>query len=122
MAGQTKRRQQELAISGLLERPTIAEAATFAGIGEATIYRWLRSDTAFQEAYRQARRAVLHHATTRLQKVCAKAVDTLEAVLTDSSSPAPARVTAAKAILELAYRAVELEDLDERISRLEALA
>lgn len=116
-----KVRQQELAISGLLECPTIAEAAVFAGIGESTVYRWLRSDADFQQAYREARREVVRHATTRLQRACAAAVSTLEEVLSGDNNPAPARVAAARAILDLAYRAVELEDLEERLERLERM-
>jgi hypothetical protein len=50
------------------------------------------------------------------------AVETLEAIMQDSEAPASARVSAAKAVLEMAIKAVELEDLEARITALEQQA
>ena len=41
------------------------------------------------------------------------------AVMHDSESPASARVSAAKTILDTAIKAVELEDLEQRLTALE---
>ncbi|MBI3909993.1 MAG: hypothetical protein HY320_03560 [Armatimonadetes bacterium] len=95
---------------GLLVEPTIAEAAVKAGCGERTAHRWLRQP-AFQEAFREARREVVIRATARLQQATHAAVDTLHAIASDPVAPASARVSAAKAILEVAFNATELEDL-----------
>jgi hypothetical protein len=54
-----------------------------------------------------------------LQQTSHAAVSALQDVMSDSDSPASARVTAAKTILELAIRAVELEDLAARVEALE---
>jgi hypothetical protein len=43
-------------------------------------------------------------------------------VQADADSPVSARVTAAKAVLELAYKAVQIEDLDSRVVALEKKA
>ena len=43
-------------------------------------------------------------------------------VMRDAEAPASARVSAARAILETAIKAVELEDLEARIIALEAQA
>jgi hypothetical protein len=54
-----------------------------------------------------------------LQQAASDAVTTLQGVMTDAETPAPARVTAAKAVLELALKAGEIEDLTARIEALE---
>jgi hypothetical protein len=111
-------RKHEQAISALLTQPTLAEAATTVGVGEATLRRWLQQ-ASFQVAYRQARREAVSQAIARLQQVTTVAVSTLEDIMTDPTARESARVTAARAVLELAIRGVELEDLDVRIAALE---
>jgi uncharacterized protein (UPF0147 family) len=117
--GQKLRRKEETAISALLTQGTLAEAAEVAGIGEATLRRWLQRDD-FQEAYRRARREAVAHALAHLQRVSGVAVETLRDIMQDPNKPASARVTAARVILELAIRGVELEDLEGGLATLEA--
>jgi DNA-binding MurR/RpiR family transcriptional regulator len=111
-------RKQEMAIAALLTAPTIADAADAASISEPTLWRWLQRED-FQTAYRQARREAVSQAVAYLQRVAGEAVDTLRAVMQDAQKPASARVSAARAILDLAVRGVELEDLEARIHALE---
>ena len=111
-------RKQETVIAALLAQPTINAAAQQADIGERTLLRWLKDD-AFQVAYREARRAVVQQAITHVQRVCSDAVSTLQTVMADTDAPASARVSAAKAVLETAVKAVALEDLEARIGALE---
>jgi hypothetical protein len=108
--GEKLTRKQEVAIAALLTAPTIAEAAHAASISEPTLWRWLQRED-FQTAYRQARREAVSQALAYLQRVAGEAVDTLRAVMQDAQKPASARVSAARAVLELAIRGVELEDL-----------
>ncbi len=61
-------------------------------------------------------------AIARLQQVSSAAVCTLETVMTDDTERGATRVAAARVVLELALRAVELEDLEQRIAMLEAAA
>jgi hypothetical protein len=112
--------RHDRAIVALLGSPTVKGAAKQCRISESTILRWLRDDEDFINAYRGARRAVVQHATTSLQRACAMAVGTLESVASDPVAPAAARVSAAKAILETAIKAIEIDDLDARLSALEA--
>jgi hypothetical protein len=119
--GQKLSRKQEEAISALLTQGTLVEAATLAGIGEATLRRWLRRDD-FQAAYRQARREAVSQAVAHLQRVSGEAVDTLRTIMNDDQKPAGARVTAARVILDMSIKAVELEDLEVRIAALEGLS
>jgi hypothetical protein len=57
----------------------------------------------------------------RLQRYAGEAVDTLHEVMTDREAPAFARTGAAKAMLDYAMKAVELEDLAGRVALLEKL-
>ena len=111
-------RKQEALISALLTAPSLAAAAQQAGLSEVTAWRWLK-DATFQAAYREARRAVVQHAITQVQQATGEAVETLRSVMQDAEAPASARVSAAKAVLETAVKAVELEDLEARIVALE---
>lgn len=117
--GEKLSRKQEAAIIALLTTGTIGEAAQVAGVGVATMGRWLKAP-AFAEAYRSARREALSLATSRLQKVAGEAVDSLAAVMNDQASPASARVSAARSVLDLAYKAQEQQDFEDRLSALEA--
>jgi hypothetical protein len=116
--GEKLTRKQEVAIAALLTAPTIADAAHAANISQPTLWRWLQRE-AFQATYRQARREAVSQAMAYLQQVAGEAVDTLRAVMQDSQKPASARVSAARAVLELAIRGIELEDLEARLQVLE---
>ncbi len=110
--------KQEKAITALHAQPTIEAAAAALSINPATVHRWLQ-DPAFADAYRSARRDAVGQAVTRLQQVSGAAVGVLVQVMADKSNPAATRVNAAKTVLEFSFRAVELEDLAERIAALE---
>jgi transposase len=114
-------RKQEDAISALLTQGTLAEAASLTGIGEATLRRWLQRDD-FQAAYRRARREAVSQAVAHVQRVSGEAVETLRTIMNDDQKLSGARVTAARVILEMSIKAVELEDLEVRIAALEALS
>ena len=111
--------KQEAAILALLSQRTTRAAAKSAGINEATLWRWLQ-EPEFQAAYTKARRETVKHAIARLQQNASKAVDTLKEVMSDKKAVAFARVSAAKAVLDYSLKAVELEDLAERIEALES--
>jgi transposase-like protein len=117
MAGLTRKQDETIAV--LLTVPTIAAAARQVGVGERTLFRWLHQDTAFQAAYRQARRQAVQQAIARVQQATSTAVTTLEAVMGDPDKPSSSRVAAAKAVLELALKAIEFEDLEARVAALE---
>ena len=111
-------RKRQLAIAALIEQSTVQQAAKTAGIGQATLFRWLR-DPAFQSAYRDAKRRVVDQAIGRLQRASSEAVDTLREVMLDAEKPPSARVACARAILDFAVKAVELDDLTTRMEILE---
>jgi DNA-binding MurR/RpiR family transcriptional regulator len=116
--GEKRTRKEGLAVLALLTEKTYKEAAEKAGISESTLFRWMQTDS-FKQRYDQAKQQVVTHATGRLRQSMTLAVDTLEAVMRDSKAPAMARVIAAKTVIETALKAIETEDLSERIEELE---
>jgi nitrate reductase alpha subunit len=116
--GEKLSRKQELAIAALLTCSAITDAAKQCSIGEVTLHRWLK-DATFQTAYREARRQVVQQAIVQIQQATGEAVETLRKVMQAADAPASAKVSAAKTILDTAVKAIELEDLEQRIVALE---
>lgn len=114
-------RKQEEAIAALLTQRNVEEAARSAGIGTRTLLRWLKVPE-FQAAYRQARRAAFGQAVARLQQGTSAAATTLLKTLVDPGTPASVKVRAAEAIFSHAAKAIEIEDIEARVSELERVA
>src|SRR3984957_9820927 len=114
-------RKQEDAIAALLTQRNVEEAARTAGIGVRTLLRWLKLPE-FQEAYRKARRDAFGQAIARLQQGTSAAATTLLKVMIDPSAPASVRVRAADSVLNHAAKAIEIEDIEARVTALEAAA
>jgi hypothetical protein len=114
--GEKLTRKAEQAIAALLEHPTMACAAKACGVSERSLWRWLQRDD-FQKRYREAQRAVVDSAITRLQAATVRAVETLERNLNCGNFFA--ENAAAQAILTHSFKAIELHELQSRIERLE---
>lgn len=99
-------RQQE-AITALLTCASVQAAAKRVRIGRTTLYRWLKDET-FRAAYQEARRQARAWAPGQLQRLVGKAVHLLEHILDDPAAPAPARVNAARTVLEFTMPRREL--------------
>lgn len=110
--------KQIKAIEALLREPTTAAAAKAARVGEATIFRWL-ADPAFSAAYKEARGQLLEATLTALQAAGGDAVKCLVEVTNDKEAQVSARVSAAKAIIELGLKTREVLDVEERLKALE---
>jgi hypothetical protein len=89
------------------------------GISHATAYRWLANPLVIQRLA-EARRDAMKAAMSRLQQAASEAVDCLCEIQREGQSES-ARVSAARTILEQALRSVELQDVQERIDKLEAI-
>jgi hypothetical protein len=120
MAGKLTGRQEQ-ALWALLREPGVEAAARAAGVGARSLYRWL-NDPMFASAYQAARRDALSLATGRLQTAAQDAVTALTEVMKDPCAPPAARVAAARTVLDVAFRASELEDIEKRLANLEAAA
>jgi hypothetical protein len=111
-------RKQEDAIAALLTQRNIDEAANAAGVGTRTLLRWMKIPE-FDAAYREARRQAYGQSISRLQQGSTAAATTLLKVMVDIATPPSTRVRAAEAVLSLAAKAIEIEDLDARLKELE---
>jgi hypothetical protein len=112
-------RQQERTINALLSSNTLEGAAKKAGISKRTLLRWME-EPEFRAAYRKAKGDVLRTASAILTRDSGKAALTLTKIFTGKPTEnQSSRVSAARATLRLALDAFALEDLDERLRKLE---
>src|SRR5215203_1134602 len=111
--------QQEGAITALLSDPGLTGAAKAAGVGKATLWRWMQQP-AFRDAYRRARREAVEHARARLQQASGEAVEALRDVMNDEDAPPASRVSAARTVLDMAMQATSEEEILRRLADLEA--
>ncbi len=111
-------RKAEQAIAALLEHPTIDEAARACGVSKRSLWRWLQRED-FQARFRQAQRAVVDSAITRLQAATLRAVETLERNLNCGNFFA--ENAAAQAILTHSFKAIEMRELQDQINEIKTL-
>lgn len=90
------------------------------GSQKARFGGWL-GDGKFIEEYRIARRQCVATTLNNLSRICNKAVETLEEVMSDAEASPSSRVSAAKAILDVVIKVSEQEDTELRIAALEAV-
>jgi hypothetical protein len=114
-------RKMEEAVAALLTQRNMEEAAKSIGIATNTLLSWTKVPE-FQAAYREAKRTAYGQATARLQQATSAAASTLMKVMIDAATPASVRVRAAEAIFNHAAKAIEIEDIDARVSELERAA
>lgn len=112
--------KQARAVLALLEHPTLKNAAAAANVGETTLWRWSQTPE-FKAAYMDARREAVKQSIAHLQSATGEAVTCLRDVMKSAKASDAAKVSASRAVLELAMKSVELEDLAERVKQLEAL-
>src|ERR1019366_909813 len=114
-------RKQEEAIAAMLTQRNIDEAAKTIGIAPNTLLKWMK-EPGFDAAYREARRLAFRQSVARLQQASGAAVSTLLKVMLDVNAPHSTRVRAADSVLDHAAKAIEIEDVEARVSALEAAA
>jgi len=119
MSDNERQNKQNRAILALLSNPNVRSAAASIKVSEQTLFRWLR-DSAFQTEYQTAKREAVQQATAYLRNSLGEAVGVIIGIMNDTKSSPGVRLAAAKAVLELGIRAVELEDIEVRLSALEA--
>jgi|SRR5579871_2115270 len=111
-------RKKEEAIAALLTQRNVEDAARAVGIDAKTLLRWMKEPT-FDTDYRAARRAAFAQSVARLQQASSAAVSTLLKVMVDPSSPASTKVRAADSVLAHTIKAIEVDDIEARVSELE---
>jgi hypothetical protein len=111
--------KQQRAIAALLSAPTIRKAAEEVGVTDRTVHEWLR-DRVFKAAYREAQRESFKHSIAITQKYMPHAVQTLVQIMADKDAPKNVRVTAALGLMKYGRESIELDDVVERVEKLEA--
>src|SRR6202011_3489818 len=104
-----------------LTQRNIEEAAKSVGISSNTLLNWMKVPE-FETAYRDARRKAFGQSIARLQQGTSAAATTLLKTMIDPLTPASVRVRAAEAIFNHAAKAIEIEDIEARVSELERIA
>ena len=109
-------RKKEQAIVALLTHRTLEEAARAIDIVPNTLLRWMKEPD-FDTAYRAAKRAAFGQSIARLHHLSGAAVSTLGKVMLDPATPPATRVRAADSILDHTTKAIEIEDIEGRVTR-----
>jgi hypothetical protein len=94
------------------------EAAGTVGVATKTLLRWFQIPE-FQVAYRKARRDARAQSIARLQQATSAAVSTLLKVMVHPNTPASTKIRAADSVLDHSAKAIEIEDLEVRLTELE---
>lgn len=119
MAGSGRKNADTALVAALASGATVEAAASLAGVSERTVYRRLE-DPDFKKRATEARAEMIEQAVGKLAQLSAAAASTL-GVLLGPATPPSTRLGAARAVLELGARLREGEDLEKRISELEAI-
>jgi len=103
-------------ISCILESSSIEEAAKKAKVSRASIYNWLK-DEDFREKLKKERNTLFCESLDLLKQATGKAVKELIDLLRSRNEKT--RRLAAKEIINFSLRMTELQDLGERLNKLE---
>lgn len=111
--------KQRATIDALLTERTKRDAANLAGVSERQLYKWLQ-DPIFKSALIEAEAAARNEIKRRILKRAENLADTIADIMeSDEASPA-VRLQAAYKLGDLFFRADERDDLDARLTALEA--
>ena len=108
--------RQLLTISQIIASTTLEEARRKAKVSKGTLYAWLKDET-FKAELKRQRDEVIKESLARLKGAITKAVEELVKLL-DSEKPELKRLVC-RDILDYALKAIEIEDIEERIDQLE---
>jgi hypothetical protein len=111
-------RKMESAVAALLSHRTLEDAAKSVGVAPNTLLRW-QQDPEFDRAFRKARRASYGQATARLHQAAGVAVNAVLKIMVDAGVPASTRLRAADIVLAHTAKAIEIEDVEVRVTELE---
>lgn len=110
--------KKEELLTALLTESTVEKAALKAGIAKSTAFKYLK-DNDFKERLLDKKREVMAQVTNQLQRQALEAVKVLSDIMTDEKAPEYARISAAKSVLDNAYKGLDLEDIQVRLSKIE---
>jgi hypothetical protein len=111
-------RETEDILAAVLTHQTLGAAAETLGLTRSGLWRIMKRPE-FLEQYREARRQIVSHAVSHVQQATVQALDTLRKVMKDGDAFPLAQVLAAKTVLAVAVKGVEVEDMEARINAVE---
>lgn len=111
--------KQQKAIAALLVAKDVQSAAIQAGVSERTLHRWINEDERFRAALRAAEAQAIDDAVRRLVGAANSALNVLMVLMLDQKTPAAVRLRAAISVLEQLVKLRELNNLEQRIAKLE---
>lgn len=91
---------QTQVVQALAAGRSVTAAARQAGTHRSTVHNWLKSNSAFAAAVREAREDYRHILTDGLLDLASQALQTVQEILNSPETPASVRLRAALAILE----------------------
>jgi len=106
------------AIEALLACDTVDQACKACGISRTTMYRFLQ-EPEFDKEFKRAKRQLVSRAILRLQQACGDASRALAEICRNGEAPPSARVSAAREILSSTMKAIETEEIEERLKAIE---
>jgi len=118
MAGKSRHFRDSVIVESLARGESQTATATLAGCSVSTIRRRL-DDAAFRERIEKFRAEMLDAAAGKLGATVAKAVETLESLLSSDAPPA-VRMASARSLIEFSLRAREAVSWEKRLVELEA--
>lgn len=89
-----------------------------AGVSESTLYRW-RTEPEFKAIMDRVKADALDTASNNLAALSAGAVEVLQGIAYNEEAPPAQRVSAARAMLETAFKLREQDDIIKRLDALE---
>jgi hypothetical protein len=98
------------------------DAARSAGVTPRTVRRKIKGDGVFRDRVADLRRELLATAVGRFLGLLEAAAAALREVLEDPEESGAARVSAARAVVDAAYKGYSELDFDARLAELEAAA
>lgn len=110
--------KKRAALQALMQFTGQKEAAAAAGIAERTLREYMR-DEEFITELNQIYDAWMGECTRELQKAVKMAIQTLKESLTDEDASVPAKIAAARVILDTAPKYLELNNILQRVDYLE---
>ena len=105
-------------LTACLEQPTWERAAAAAGVSTVTLWRY-RQKPEFDKAMHELGKRGLEEGYARLQRVATAGANVTIKIMLDPTVPPAVRLRAAEEILRCADKAMQAEDLEERLSALE---
>ena len=109
--------RQQLAITEILASRSLEEARRRIRVSKGTFYGW-RKEPVFQAELKLQRQALVDEALERLKSGLTQAVDKLLELLQTKGQPG-IQLRAAQTLLDHGLKAVELQDLVQRVEELE---